>query len=149
MTNDFSEITKLLWNKIGTHGVMTLSTCADNRVTSRSMSVVVIDGKFYCQTNENYLKYKQISKNPNVALCFDNFSVEGVCRNIGKPLEHDFFISAMKASFANAVERWSALPSECVLEITPKLIYSWVYEDNKPFMEYWDLDSMTYRKERQ
>ena len=39
-----------LWNKIGSSGIMILSTCADIRVTSRAMSVVVIDGKFYCQT---------------------------------------------------------------------------------------------------
>ena len=31
-----------LWNKLGSHGVMVLSTCAENRVTSRAMSVVVI-----------------------------------------------------------------------------------------------------------
>lgn len=28
-----------LWNKIGSSGIMILSTCADNRVTSRAMSV--------------------------------------------------------------------------------------------------------------
>ena len=33
-----------LWEQIGTHGIMILSTCSDNRVTSRAMSVVVING---------------------------------------------------------------------------------------------------------
>ena len=31
-----------LWNDIGESRVMVLSTCADNRVTSRSMSMVIL-----------------------------------------------------------------------------------------------------------
>ena len=64
MSTDFYEITPcglcgkfpLLWKKIGSHGVMTLSACSHSRVTSRPMSVVVINGKFYCQTDISYLK---------------------------------------------------------------------------------------------
>lgn len=92
---DFSE----LWDRIGSHGVMTLSTCADSRVTSRPMSVGVIGGKFYCQTDESYPKCGQLRKNPNAALCFGNFSIKGKCRIIGRPCEHEFFIEAMKKIF--------------------------------------------------
>lgn len=138
-----------LWKRIGTHGVMTLSTCLENRVTSRSMSVTVHNGKFYCQTDRSYLKCRQIECNPNVALCLGNISIEGICRIIGKPYEYDFFIDAMKAQFPDAVERWSALPDECVLEITPKLISSWIYEDNKPYIERWDFENYSYVKELQ
>ena len=42
MSMDFSEKLPALWKKIGTHGVMVLSTCSENRVTSRPVSVVVI-----------------------------------------------------------------------------------------------------------
>lgn len=143
----FSENLPKLWEQIGTHGVMVLSTCADNRVTSRPMSVVVIDGKFYCQTDENYLKFRQISENPNVSLSVSNLSIEGECRIIGRPYENEFFIKAMKESFANAVERWSGLSSERVLEINPTLIYSWIYENDKPYAEYYDFRNSTYRKD--
>ncbi len=86
MSTDFSEnqIEEFswhlpgLWKKIGSHDIMTLSTCAENRVTSRSMSMIRIDGKFYCQTDEAYLKFKQVSENPNVAICWKNFSIEGI-----------------------------------------------------------------------
>ncbi|MCI5753004.1 MAG: pyridoxamine 5'-phosphate oxidase family protein [Oscillospiraceae bacterium] len=147
MDNSFSAHLPELWNRIGTHGVMTLSTCSDERVTSRPMSVVVIGGKFYCRTDENYLKCRQLRKNPNAALCHNNFSIEGKCRIIGRPYEHEAFIEAMKKHYGSAVERWSSLPSECVLEITPSLIYSWDYEDSKPYMEYWDFEDISYRKE--
>lgn len=139
---------KNLWKKIGTHGVMTLSACSENRVTSRPMSVVVINGRFYCQTDETYLKCKQISDNPNVALCFKNFSIEGVCRIIGRPVEHKDFIESMSKHFRSAVKRYSSLPTECVLEITPTLIYSWNYNIClKPYMEYWDFQNLCYTKQ--
>ena len=84
---NFEENFSKMWKKIGNHGVMVLSTCAEQRVTSRPMSVVIVDGKFYCQTDENYLKFRQIMQNGNVALSIKNFSIQGTCRDIGKPLD--------------------------------------------------------------
>ncbi len=138
-----------LWSDIGSSRVMVLSTCADNRVTSRSMSVVVIGGRFYCQTNENYLKCRQIKDNPNVSLCFGNFTAEGTCAVRGKPRDDTAFMSAMEKAYPDAVKRWSSLPEECILEITPVLIKSWIYENDLPYIETWDFSDGTYRKERQ
>lgn len=135
-----------LWKKIGTHGIMTLSTCSANHVTSRPMSMVVIDGRFYCQTDQTYLKYRQISENPNVAVCHKNFSIEGICQCIGKPLENDFFIDAFKKYFYGSYKAYSDLQNELLLEIVPTLIYSWNYKLTKPYMEYWDFKSLRYRK---
>lgn len=145
----FEENLQKLWKKIGNHGVMSLSTCAENRVTSRQMSVAVIDGKFYCQTNENYLKYRQILQNPKVALCANNFSIEGICRDIGKPLdkENSFAAKAIKKHFLSAYIAYSHLAEERLLEITPTLIYSWSYELTKPYMEFWDFEAVAYRRE--
>lgn len=147
MDTEFSEKLPALWKVIGSHGVMVLSTCAENRVTSRPVSAVVIDGKFYCQTDENYLKYKQLMQNKNAALSVKNFSIEGKCKSIGKPPDNDFFIKAMKKYFPPAYARYSNLEQECVLEFTPTLIYSWSYELAKPYMEYWDFENLSYRKE--
>lgn len=145
MNSEFQQ----LWRKIGSHGIMVLSSCAENRVTSRAMSVVVIDGKFYCQTDRRYLKCRQIMANPNVSLCVNNFSIEGECRIIGKPSENAFFIAKMKEHFPDAVSQWSELPTECVPEITPKLVSAWIYEDNKPYIERWNFENSSYVKEIQ
>lgn len=142
----FDEKLSELWKKIGTHGIMTLSTCSANRVTSRSMSMVVTDGRFYCQTDQTYLKYRQISENPNVAVCHKNFSIEGTCQCIGKPLENDFFIDAFKKHFYGSYKAYSDLQNEVLLEIVPTLIYSWNYKLTKPYMEYWDLKNLSYKK---
>lgn len=140
MNSEFQQ----LWRKIGSHGIMVLSSCAENRVTSRAISVVVIDGKFYCQTDQRYLKFRQITANPNVSLCVNNFSIEGECRIMCKPFENEFFINAMQEHFPDAVSRWSEFPTECVLEITPKLVSSWIYEDNKPYIERWNFEYSSY-----
>lgn len=135
-----------LWRRIGTHGIMTLSTCSENRVISRPMSIVVIDSKFYCQTDITYMKSRQIAENPNVAVCYKNFSIEGICRMLDNPFQYDFFINAMRLHFNNAVDRWSALPTERVLEITPTMIYMWDYDKDDPYIEYWDFKNTAYCK---
>lgn len=154
MSTDFYEITPcelcdkfpFLWKKIGSHGVMTLSTCSHSRVTSRPMSVVVINGKFYCQTDINFLKCRQKKENLNTALSFKNFSIEGRCKIMDKPVMHSGFIKAMTEHFPSAVTRYSGLDTERMLEITPTLIYLWEYENDKPYMEYYDFRNDTYRK---
>lgn len=148
MDTEFSEKLPALWKKIGSHGVMVLSTCAENRVTSRPVSAVVIDGKFYCQTDENYLKYKQLMRNENAALSVKNFSIEGKCRDIGRPADSEAFTKAMKKYFLPAYMNYSKLDAERVLEFTPTLIYSWSYDKlARPYMEYWDFENLKYRKE--
>ena len=138
-----------LWADIGTRSVMVLSTCADGRPYSRSMSVVVYDWKFFCQTNREYPKCRHIENSPYIALCFGKYSVEGKCRISGRPFDDTKFIKAMEKAFPDAVKRWSALPEECVLEMTPDRIRSWVYEDNIPYIETWDFKTHRYKKERQ
>ena len=149
MGNQFAEKTIALWKKVGTHGIMAFATCADNRITVRQMSVIVCDGKFYCQTDETFLKYKQITQNPNVALCYKNFSIEGKCRIIGHPLDeaNSFFADKYKKHFYLSYKSYSSLPTERLLEITPHLIYSWEYKLTKPYMEYFDFENQTYRIE--
>lgn len=147
--NNFEDDLSKLWKKIGTHGIMVLSTCAESYVTSRPMSVVIVGEKFYCQTDEKYLKFRQIMQNDNVALSVKNFSIEGRCREIGKPLDNDNseFAAAIKKHFLLAYKSYSHIESERLLEIMPTLIYSWSYELTKPYMEYWDFEKQTYRKE--
>lgn len=147
--NTFESQQQAFWKKIGSHGIMTLATCAENRVTVRPMSIVVWDGKFYCQTDELYLKYKQIVENPKVAICFKNYSIEGICRCIGKPLDekNDFFVNVYKKHFFGSYRAYSAISTERLLEITPTLAYIWEYDLLKPYMEYWDFSSKEYRKE--
>jgi len=149
MENQFAEKAIKLWRKIGTHGIMTLATCANDRVSSRSMSVIIYDEKFYCQTDETFLKYKQIIRNPNAALCYNNYSIEGKCRIIGHPLDenNNFFAERFKKYFINSFEAYTSLQTEKLIEITPVLIYTWEYKHEKPYKEYYDFNNRLYHIE--
>ncbi len=149
MQESFPHSLQSVWKKIGNHSVMILSTSSDNRVSARKMSVIVYNGRFYFQTDKGYLKYRQLTENPNAALCVDNFSIEGECRFIGKPLDekNSFFAKLYKKYFYLSYKSYSNLESEVLVEFTPSLIYSWNYELTKPYMEYWDLKNESYKKE--
>lgn len=143
-----NEKTDLFWKTVGSRGVMILSTSAGNMVSSRPVSVAVFEGRFYFQTDESYLKYRQLAENPNAALCCKNFSIQGVCRDIGKPSENAAFIRAMKRHYPDAVRRYSELPGERAMEFTPTLAYRWIYKGMQPYRELWSFAENSYVKEK-
>lgn len=145
----FNEKLQSLYKRLGTHSIMVLSTEGEGRISSRQMSVVICKGKFYFQTDKSYLKCRQLSVNPRAALSVNNYSIEGKCKFIGRPLdkENSFFISLFKKYFYISYKAYSHLPNEVLIEFSPNLVYSWNYEFTKPYMEYWDLCSGNYRKE--
>lgn len=132
---------------IGRAKKMVLSTSCDNRVTSRTMSFVIFDNKFYCQTDKNFLKYQQIQSNPNVALCVDNIQIEGIAKNIGKPLENEKFINIFKKHYRASYEIYSFLENEILLEIEPTFIKVWVYKDLIPIREFYNLQTKEIKQE--
>ena len=66
--NTFSAEYENFLSDFGKGRTMVLSTSEDNIVSSRMMSVVLIDGLFYFQTDRRFRKYRQLSHNPNAAL---------------------------------------------------------------------------------
>ena len=136
-----------LFRTIGKVRKMVLSTSFNNRVTSRMMSFVIFDNKFYCQTDKTFLKYQQIKSNPKVALCIDNIQIEGIAKNIGKPLENKKFISLFKQYYKTSYEIYSFLENEILLEIEPIFIRVWIYKDFIPVREFYNLKTKDLREE--
>ncbi|MEG0234698.1 pyridoxamine 5'-phosphate oxidase family protein [Cetobacterium sp.] len=136
-----------LFRTIGKVRKVVLSTSYDNRVTSRMMSFVIFDNKFYCQTDKTFLKYQQIKSNPNVALCIDNIQIEGIAKNIGKPLENKKFISLFKQYYKTSYEIYSFLENEILLEIEPTFIGVWTYKDFIPVREFYNLKTKEIKEE--
>ena len=149
MNETFERTLQPFWNKLKTHNVLTLSTSSNNRVSSRQVSVIIHNGKFYFQTDENFLKFRQLSENPNAAFNFKSYSIEGKCRCIGKPdkAENAVFLELFRKHFYIAYKLYSNISTERLMEFSPTLIYNWGYEKTKPFMEYWDFEKQTYTKE--
>lgn len=123
---------------------MVLSTSLDDRVSSRMMSVVLIKGLFYFQTDVTLGKYRQLKGNPNVALCIDNIQIEGVCMEIGHPMDNDAFCKHLQQCFKGSYNAYTALKNERLFVVKPIFIERWVYKDGVPYIERFDTEAQRY-----
>lgn len=124
---------------------MVLSTSEADHVSSRMMSIVQKDGIFYFQTDIRMKKYRQIKANHNVALCIDNIQIQGICEEIGKPSGHKDFCDAFRECFKHAYDAYSSLENERLFAVRPVFIERWIYKDNVPYMEIFDIGHQQYR----
>ncbi len=123
---------------------MVLSTSENDVVSSRMMSVVQLNGMFFFQTDIMLRKYRQLSLNPNGALCIDNIQIEGICEEIGHPSENEEFCSIFKKCFKGSYDAYTALKNERLFAFKPRFIERWVYRKGIPFVETFDLEAEIY-----
>lgn len=146
---DFEVKVNRLFENLGQGKIMSLATGNEDRISARSMSVCIFDNKFYFQTDKNFLKFSQIKNNPNVALCFENVSIEGIATCLGKPLENSRFCEIFNKQFHGSFVAYSSLENEVLFEIEPKLIKLWIYENALPYVEKYDFVFNKYDKIKQ
>lgn len=132
---EFEHEKDKFFNTLGEGKKMVLATSANNRTTARMMSCVIIDGLIYIQTDINLLKYKQITENPLVALCWENTQLEGYATIKGHPFEpaNKEFCLMYKKLYPSSFEKYTHLKNEMVIQIAPTLITQWCYDNGKPF----------------
>lgn len=124
---------------------MVLSTSENNIVSSRMMSVVLIDGIFYFQTDITLKKYRQLSNNHNVALCIDNIQIEGICEEIGHPLNSTSFCERFQECFKGSYDAYTLLENERLFAIKPTYIERWIYKKSVPYIEIFDIKAQSYK----
>ena len=124
---------------------MVLSTSLHDKVTSRMMSVVQANGRFYFQTDKTFRKYDQLVHNKHVALCSGNIQIEGRCRELGHPREHPDFAALYQARFPGPFKRYSSLENTRVFEVTPFYVERWIYKEGIPFVESMDIEAHKYQ----
>ena len=137
----FNEELALFFNKMGIAKKMVLATCAEERTTARMMSCILLENKIYVQTDKCFLKYQQITINPNVALCFDNVQIEGVASDIGHPLDksNECFAVLYKEHFRGSYDKYTGISNERLLRISPTFITLWEYDNGKPYRVFFDI----------
>jgi uncharacterized pyridoxamine 5'-phosphate oxidase family protein len=129
-----------VYKQIENNKLAVLATCDNNRPTVRTMSIVFFDEKIYFQTSVDYLKYKQISKNNNIALCILNIQIEGIANLKGKTTENDKFIEIYKKDHKDSYKKYSNLDTSRLIEIIPQKITIWDYDSSgKPSRIFIDL----------
>lgn len=143
--NSFNENYKMFLSAFGSGRKMVLSTAENNIVSSRMMSVVQIDGTFYFQTDINFRKYRQLTKNPNVALCIDNIQIEGEAAELGRPLENAPFCETFEKSFKGSYDAYTSLNNERLFAVKPLFIERWIYQNGIPFIEQFEFKTSTYQ----
>lgn len=141
---DFNLKQKALFEELGEHKKMVLSTSLHDHVTSRMMSVIIHSQQFYFQTDQTFRKYEQLMYNQNAALCADNIQVEGAVREIGWPPDHTLFCSLFQTHFPGSYQSYSHLQNERLFVLTPLVIRKWIYEDGKTYVEEWDFEKQAY-----
>jgi len=132
--NDFSKARK-----------MVLSTSINDKVSSRMMSVVEIDGDYYFQTDKTFKKYDELINNPNIALCIDNIQIEGEAILLGKPLDNEEFVSMFKKHYLGSYNAYSSLDNEVLFMVKPNRIERWLYINNVPHMEIFEIKNKEYK----
>ncbi len=136
----------LLFDLIGNYKKMVLSTALNNKVTSRMMSVVISNQQFYFQTDKISRKYEQLQKNHNASLCIDNIQIEGICTEIGHPLDNQCFSNLYKEYYKASYDKYSSLSNERLFEMKPVFIQKWIYIDGEPYVEIYDFIKKSYEK---
>jgi len=124
---------------------MVLSTSKDDVVSSRMMCVLLIEDKYYFQTDVNFRKYEEIINNPNVALCIDNIQIEGKVKELGKPINNPLFMEKFKKSYLGSFNAYSNLKNERLFVVEAKRIQRWVYIDKQAYIEVFDIQNKEYK----
>lgn len=144
----FNTKIKEFYADFKTHKNMVLSTTDGSRVHARMMSIVCINDRFYFQTDKNFQKCNDIENCPFVSLCADNYSIEGFCRKAGRPCDNDTFLELFKQSFPKSFDLYTMSENEVLYEIKPTCIKRWIYENEQPYIEIFDINSGEYYKRK-
>ena len=142
--NVFGDKLEAFFSDFGKGRKMVLSTSENDIVSSRMMSVVQINGVFYLQTDITFRKYRQLTSNRNVALCIDNIQIEGICEELGHPLEDTLFCERFQECFKGSYDAYTALENERLFAVTPTYIERWIYKDGVPYIETFDIKGQAY-----
>lgn len=146
--NEFEQQCEYFFNELGDHKFMVLSTALNDKVTSRTLSMVIQDGIIYFQTDKKFRKYEQIRNNPNVAVCVDNTQIEGICRELGHPLDFPEFCTLFQKCYEGSYKRYTALEDERLFEVRPIYMERWIYEQGEPMIEIFNMVDGIYRKNK-
>ncbi len=147
-TLPYHELEEETINFIGQANRMVLATCAQSRVTARTMSVINRGLVICFQTDLEYTKTGQIRQNPNVAPCAGNMQLEGTARFAGPPLADPWFAENYRRVHERAFQKYSHLESDVIIEVEPRLVTFWKYDaGHNPYRDYLDLvERRAYRE---
>lgn len=146
---NFEELKKGFIESIEKLGIMVLATASAGKVTARPMSIVNIEEQILFQSDVNFLKFKQIKDNPNVAMTAGNIQIEGIAK-IG---EHSLassnsdFVALYKEKHRGSYDSYSGSKNTVVIRVNPTFVTFWNYVDGQPCRDFLDFSAESASRE--
>lgn len=128
-----TEFTTIL-KEISDKYTMVLATSAKNVVTARNITTILINDRIYFQTDSRMKKVKQIKNNPNVALCVENYQIQGKATLLGSWDENKKIMNAYRKIHESAYASYSKIKTQIVIEIEITEIKKWEFIDGVPYI---------------
>ena len=94
-----------------------ISTSYKDQVTSRTVYCYLDNDYLHFITSKAYTKYRQISRNPNVALCSGNMQIEGIAEIMGHPKECEINID--DENTMNYVNHYGRIKNTVLIRVRP------------------------------
>jgi len=134
---DFLDLEREIIHYISQSSSWVLATAAGPHVTARTVFTVSNGIVIFFMTDKNFLKYKQLTMNPSVALCRENYSIEGKAREIGSPMDskNSAISSLYRQHHPLAFKRYAALKTETFFEIHPTQISVWKQTERQTYRD--------------
>ena len=116
-----------------------LSTCAEGKVTARTMCHINDGVTVLFATDDRSEKVAQMRQNPNIALTVGNLRMEAVAELFGNPGDHPAFATAYAKKFPWLGELYKPTPNDLLVICHPSKISLYKY-DNGPREDTWLAD---------
>ena len=134
---DYNKLQNEIVEFISKKSYMALATCSNQHVTARMINVINDGLDIYFLTSNSFTKFKQISRNPYIALCVENMQYEGKAEIMGNPLENQFFKQTYQKKHEKSFDLYAYLKDSIVIKIYPMIITLWKYVPGiEPYREY-------------
>jgi general stress protein 26 len=113
---------QIMSDRFGHNTVLSVATIDGERPSVRNVNAYYEDGSFYVITYALSGKIIQIAKNPNVAVCGEWFSANGIGENLGYVLDpaNTDLLAKLKKAFAEWYDNGhtdESDPNTCILRI--------------------------------
>ena len=133
---DRSDLEKAIIEQLQEAKEIVLSTCADGKVTARTMCHINDGVTVLFATDDRSEKVAQMRKNPNIALTVGNLRIEAVAELFGRPGDHLTFAKAYAKKFPWLGEFYKPTPNDMLVICRPNKISLYKY-DNGPQEDTW------------
>lgn len=123
---DYREVYSSIYQVLISYKEITLATSYKDRVTSRTINFFCDNRDIYFITSKAYDKYKQILKNPSVALSNNQIQIEGSTEILGDPngLNPNCYkkLIVNNESFKDYFKEYSKYKNSVLVKVSPRII---------------------------